>query len=155
MVAEVKELHSNSTQIERMQRIFDAQKAAYRQHPYPSAEQRIELISRIKPLLLDNLDAWTEAINNDFTTRAVDETKLAEILITLEGLKYTTKKLRKWMKPQKRSVSTLSWPGMRPATGCTPKVTATPDLVSIETISAIAYCAFATARPYLHGMIHR
>ena len=44
MVAEVKELHSNSTQIERMQRIFDAQKAAYRQHPYPSAEQRIELI---------------------------------------------------------------------------------------------------------------
>ena len=33
------------------------------------------------------------------------------MLITLEGLKYTTKKLRKWMKPQKRSVSALSWPG--------------------------------------------
>lgn len=111
MVAEVKDLHSNNADVERMQQIFAAQKAAYRQHPYPSAEQRIELISRIKPLLLDNLDAWIEALNNDFTTRAADETKLAEMLITLEGLKYTTKKLRKWMKPQKRSVSALSWPG--------------------------------------------
>ena len=111
MVAEVKDLHSNNADIERMQQIFAAQKAAYRQHPYPSAEQRIELINRIKPLLLDNLDAWIEALNNDFTTRAADETKLAEMLITLEGLKYTTKKLRKWMKPQKRSVSALSWPG--------------------------------------------
>ena len=49
MVAEVKDLHSNNADIERMQQIFAAQKAAYRQHPYPSAEQRIELINRIKP----------------------------------------------------------------------------------------------------------
>ena len=43
MVAEVKDLHSNNADVERMQQIFAAQKAAYRQHPYPSAEQRIEL----------------------------------------------------------------------------------------------------------------
>ncbi|MFT6634799.1 coniferyl aldehyde dehydrogenase [Alcanivorax sp.] len=111
MVAEVKDLHSNNPEIARMQSIFAAQKAAYRQHPYPSAEQRLELISRIKPLLLDHMDAWTDALNNDFTTRSADETKLAEIMITLEGLKYTTKKLRKWMKPSKRHVSAMNWPG--------------------------------------------
>ncbi|MAX56052.1 MAG: coniferyl-aldehyde dehydrogenase [Alcanivoracaceae bacterium] len=111
MVAEVKELQQNNTEIQRMQRIFDAQKAAYRQHPYPTAEQRIDLISRIRPMLVDHQDAWANAISADFTNRAVDETKLAEIMITLEGLKYTTKRLRKWMKPSKRHVSALSWPG--------------------------------------------
>ncbi|MDX1802584.1 MAG: coniferyl aldehyde dehydrogenase [Alcanivorax sp.] len=111
MVAEVKELHSNSAALERMQKIFAAQKAAYRKQPYPSAEQRIELINRIKPMLLDHADAWVRAINDDFSNRASDETKLAELLITLEGLKYTTKKLRKWMKPQKRKVGALQWPG--------------------------------------------
>jgi len=111
MVAEVKELQRNNTAIERMHRIFDAQKAAFRQHPYPSAEQRIELMSHIKPLLLDNIDAWVEAVSNDFSNRAADETKLAEIMLSLEALKYNSKKLRKWMKPEKRSVSALSWPG--------------------------------------------
>ena len=111
MVAEVKELQRNNTAIERMHRIFDAQKAAFRQHPYPSAEQRIELMGRFKPLLLDNIDAWVEAVSNDFSNRAADETKLAEIMLSLEALKYNSKKLRKWMKPEKRSVSALSWPG--------------------------------------------
>lgn len=111
MVAEIKELQSNNPDIERMQRIFAAQKAAYRENPYPTAEQRIDLIQRIKPLLLDNLDAFAESLNHDFTNRAVDETKLAEVIITLEGLKYTIKRLRKWMKPQKRHVGALQWPG--------------------------------------------
>ncbi|MQX52107.1 coniferyl aldehyde dehydrogenase [Alcanivorax sediminis] len=111
MVAEVKELHQSNTDIERMKRVFAAQKAAFRQHPYPTAEQRIELINRIRPLLANHADDWVQAINEDFTNRAADETRLAEILITLEGLKYTTRKLRKWMKPSKRSVSALSWPG--------------------------------------------
>ncbi len=84
MVAEVKELQRNNTAIERMHRIFDAQKAAFRQHPYPSAEQRIELMGRFKPLLLDNIDAWVEAVSNDFSNRAADETKLAEIMLSLK-----------------------------------------------------------------------
>ena len=111
MVAEVKELQGNTTAIERMHRIFDAQKAAFRQHPYPSAEQRIALMNPIKPMLLDNIDAWVEAVSNDFSNRAADETKLAEIMLSVEALKYNSKKLRKWMKPEKRSVSALSWPG--------------------------------------------
>ncbi|EKF73190.1 aldehyde dehydrogenase [Alcanivorax hongdengensis A-11-3] len=111
MVAEVKELHSNSPEIQRMQRIFDVQKAAFRQQPYPSAEQRTELLGRIKPMLINNKDAIVDAINRDFSNRAADETRLAELVITLEGLKYSMKKLRKWMKPQKRKVGALQWPG--------------------------------------------
>mmetsp|Transcript_24032 Transcript_24032/g.77162 ORF Transcript_24032/g.77162 Transcript_24032/m.77162 type:complete len:325 (+) Transcript_24032:1279-2253(+) len=44
--------------------------------------------------------------------------------------------------------STLSCPGMRPATGWMAKRRLTPWARSSFAISAIAYCPFATARPY-------
>lgn len=111
MVADVQDRHGSNADTAAMQQIFAAQKTAYRQSPYPDAEERIELISRIRPMLLNHQNALVEALNKDFTTRAADETRMAEIMITLEGLKYTIKQLRKWMKPHKRSVSALSWPG--------------------------------------------
>ncbi|HBL87731.1 MAG TPA: coniferyl-aldehyde dehydrogenase, partial [Alcanivorax sp.] len=49
MVAEIKELQTEHAQIERMKRIFAAQKAAYRRQPYPTAEQRHEHIQQLKP----------------------------------------------------------------------------------------------------------
>ena len=94
-----------------MKRIFAAQKAAYRRQPYPTAEQRHEHIQQLKPMLLDNMDAWVEALNADFGNRSADETKLAEMLTSVEGIKYHAKHLRKWMKPSKRKVGAAQWPG--------------------------------------------
>ena len=111
MVAEIKELQTEHAQIERMKRIFAAQKAAYRRQPYPTAEQRHEHIQQLKPMLLDNMDAWVEALNADFGNRSADETKLAEMLTSVEGIKYHAKHLRKWMKPSKRKVGAAQWPG--------------------------------------------
>ena len=111
MVAEIKEFQTENAQIARMQRIFAAQKAAYRHQPYPSAEQRIEHIRQLKPMLLDNMDAWIEALNADFGNRAADETKLAEMLTSVEGIKYHAKHLSQWMKPSRRKVGAAQWPG--------------------------------------------
>lgn len=111
MVAEIKEFQTGQAHIERMKRIFDVQKTACRHHPFPSAEQRIEHIQRLKPMLLDNMDAWIAALNADFGNRAADETKLAELLTSVEGIKYHAKHLRKWMKPSKRKVGAAQWPG--------------------------------------------
>ncbi|MBM7332234.1 MAG: coniferyl aldehyde dehydrogenase [Alcanivorax sp.] len=111
MVAEIKEFQTGQAHIERMKRIFDVQKTAFRHHPFPSAEQRIEHIQRLKPMLLDNMDAWIAALNADFGNRAADETKLAELLTSVEGIKYHAKHLRKWMKPSKRKVGAAQWPG--------------------------------------------
>ena len=44
--------------------------------------------------------------------------------------------------------STFSCPGMRPATGWMAKRTFTPLSISVFAMSATAYCALATARPY-------
>jgi coniferyl-aldehyde dehydrogenase len=111
MVAEIKEFQTENAQIARMQRIFAAQKAAYRHQPYPSAEQRTEHIRQLKPMLLDNMDAWIEALNADFGNRAADETKLAEMLTSVEGIKYHAKHLSRWMKPSRRKVGAAQWPG--------------------------------------------
>ena len=111
MVAEIKEFQTGQAQIQRMKRVFEAQKTAFRHHPYPDAEKRVEDIHRLKPMLLDNMDAWIEALNADFGNRAADETKLAELLTSVEGIKYHAKHLRKWMKPAKRKVGALQWPG--------------------------------------------
>lgn len=111
MVAEIKELQTDNAQIERMKRLFEAQKSAYRRQPYPSAEQRVEYIKQLKPMLLDNMDAWVNALNEDFGNRAADETKLAEMLTSVEGIKYHAKHVAKWMKPSKRKVGAAQWPG--------------------------------------------
>src|SRR5690606_10386518 len=88
-----------------------AQRAAFRAQPYPAAEQRIEHLDRLKPLLLDHMDEIAAALKADFGHRSEDETKLAEILTSLEGIKYYRKRVRKWMKPQKRGVGAMGFPG--------------------------------------------
>jgi coniferyl-aldehyde dehydrogenase len=111
MVAEVSSLHGEQAEIERMQRIFEAQRAAFRRHPYPAAVERIDHIQRLKPALIRHLDAITAALNDDFGHRSEDETKLAEIVTSLEGIKYYANNVRRWMKPEKRKVGAAQFPG--------------------------------------------
>lgn len=111
MVADVKALHTPNPEIQRMERIFAAQKAAFRRQPFPEAHQRESHINRLKPMLVDNIDAIIEALNNDFTNRAADETRLAELMTSLEGIKYHAKQVRKWMKPRHRTMGLPQLPG--------------------------------------------
>jgi len=87
------------------QRIFKLQREAYLKHPYPTYEERKEILTKIERLLIDNADAIADAINKDFGHRAAEETKMLEIFGCVDGIRHTRSKLRKWMKPQKRHVS--------------------------------------------------
>jgi coniferyl-aldehyde dehydrogenase len=111
MVAEVKTLRSESAEIDRMERIFQAQRAGFRKHPHPPATERIDHLQRLRPLLLRHMDAIAEAISRDFGHRSADETKLAEMITSLEGIKYYARNVRKWMKPEKRKVGAMQMPG--------------------------------------------
>ena len=80
------------------------QRAAYLAHPYPSlAERRADLLA-LKALIRDNRDAIIEAINADYGNRSRHETQFAEIFSVMDGVDHTLKHLKKWMKPQRRSV---------------------------------------------------
>jgi len=107
-LAEVRAIQS--PEVVEMNRIFQAQKAAFRRQPYPSAEERIENLKKFKEVLVRYQDDLAQAASDDFGHRSQDETKIAEIAACLEGVKYYSKKLRGWMKPQKRHVSPMAMP---------------------------------------------
>ena len=87
------------------QRILQRQRAACFDTPYPTYEQRIDNLKKLEALLVDNQDAIAEAIRKDFGNRAIEESKLLELFLSIDGIRYCRKRLKKWMKPQKRGVS--------------------------------------------------
>jgi coniferyl-aldehyde dehydrogenase len=111
MVAEVQSLRGEQAEIERMHELFHRQREAFRSHPYPSAVERIDHIQRLRPALTRHTDEITEAVRQDFGHRSADETKLAELILSLEGAKYHARNLRDWMKPEKRKVGAMQFPG--------------------------------------------
>ncbi len=89
------------------QRVYALQREAYLRHPYPSYEERVENLKKLERILVDNADALADAINADFGCRSAEESKLLEIFTSVDGIRHTRKKLRKWMKPKRRHVSIL------------------------------------------------
>ena len=87
------------------QRVLQVQRNAYLDNPYPSREERLENLKKLEDILVDNQDAIAEAIRKDFGNRAVEESKLLELFLSIDGFRYCRKHLKKWMKPQRRGVS--------------------------------------------------
>ena len=104
MVADVAYLQQNQQQIEALEPLLAAQRAAYRANPMPSAEQRRAWLKALRELILSEKQALIEAVSRDFSNRAAEETLLAEIMPSLHGIDYASKRLGKWMKPSRRSV---------------------------------------------------
>lgn len=84
---------------------FEKQKNAYQKRPLITYQERIDILQKIEQILLENDKEICEAISTDFGNRSQHETKILEISSSLMGLRHTRKKLKKWMKTQKRHVS--------------------------------------------------
>lgn len=111
MVADIAYMQDQQQSISRMQLLFKQQRAAFRHDPMPTADKRIETLQSLKAALLRYQEPLIRAISNDFGRRSADETRLAEILPALEGIKYVSKRLRRWMKPSSRHVGMAFQPG--------------------------------------------
>jgi len=88
----------------RVDLIFAKQRSASRQQHYPSLEARLQNLDKLQKLLLENQTAITEAINTDFGNRCPQETRMLEVFGLLGGIDHNRKRLKKWMKPQKRHI---------------------------------------------------
>jgi coniferyl-aldehyde dehydrogenase len=90
--------------LSRIDQVFTTQRQASRQDPYPSLETRLQNLAKLEKIFSDNQEAIAEAVNTDFGCRSSQETRLLEIFGLLGGIAYNRKRLKKWMKPQKRHV---------------------------------------------------
>ncbi|MDH1262951.1 coniferyl aldehyde dehydrogenase [Pseudomonas sp. GD03944] len=108
MVADIafleQSLQQNRLQLSQLEQTFGAQRQAFQANPMPSAEQRREWLKALRELLSSERDALIQAISKDFSNRSADETLLAELMPSLHGIHYASKRLGKWMKPSRRSV---------------------------------------------------
>ena len=95
------------------QSCFDKQRAAYFAAPEPSYAQRIADLKSLAALLKDNREALVAAINADYGNRSEFETLFAEYFVVLENIATPAKHLKKWMKPQRRKIDFLTYPGAR------------------------------------------
>ncbi|MND32762.1 Coniferyl aldehyde dehydrogenase [compost metagenome] len=104
MVADIAYLQQTQQQISQLESLFQRQREAFRAHPLPGADQRIQWLNSLRELLFAEQDALIAAISRDFSNRSANETLLAEIMPSLHGIHYAAKRLKKWMKPSRRSV---------------------------------------------------
>ena len=85
--------------------LFQRQKAACIEKPAFSLEDRRVILQKLETVLITHQDAIAEAISRDFGNRSIQETKILELFPAINGLRYTRRHLKTWMKPQKRHVS--------------------------------------------------
>jgi coniferyl-aldehyde dehydrogenase len=87
------------------QRILQLQRQACFDKPYPSCQERRNNLLKLEQLLVDNQQSIAAAISRDFGTRVTQESKLLELFLSIDSLRYARRRLKRWMKPRRRRVS--------------------------------------------------
>ena len=93
-------------QITKMRRLFDAQRTAFMGAPMPDYAARRADLKRLKKALIANRERFVAAVSADLGGRAGPETS-AELLTVVHHINYSLRRLKRWMKPQRRSTSLL------------------------------------------------
>ena len=89
---------------------FLQQKKHFANNTYPSYQKRISDLNKLKAILIDNQQAFIDAMSQDFGHRSADDSRIGDILTTVMGINYSIKKLKKWMKPEKKHIGILFQP---------------------------------------------
>ena len=93
-----------------MQQLLKSQHAAFQINPMPSAGQRKGHLRQLASALKAFRHRLAEAIDMDFNGRSRDETLLAEIFPSLEGIRYAADHVSRWMRPDRRRVGLIFQP---------------------------------------------
>jgi coniferyl-aldehyde dehydrogenase len=87
-----------------LQTLFDAQRTAFNGNPMPPAAQRRQWLKSLRELLVNEQQALADAVSRDFGQRSADETLLAELLPSVQGIHHASRHLKGWMKASRRKV---------------------------------------------------
>lgn len=85
-------------------------KAAYSAAPFADLNDRVALLQTLLSRLVKAQEAFVNAADLDFNGRTEFDSKIGDIMPTINGLKYQIKHLSKWMKPDRRRSGLAMWP---------------------------------------------
>jgi acyl-CoA reductase-like NAD-dependent aldehyde dehydrogenase len=91
--------------------LLAAQRAAFRENPYPTAKQRREHLGRLEKAVFDSQDEIAAALDRDFGGRCKYEVLFSELFVSLHAIRHAHKHVREWMTERPRA---LDWP-LQPA----------------------------------------
>jgi len=94
--------------IQRLDRIFSLQKAAFGQDMFPSAETRIGRMARIAPMMYKYRSKIHEALAADFGSHPSEAADLTEILAMFERVQFNCAHVQEWMKPIAKPVDPVT-----------------------------------------------
>ncbi|MCH7385599.1 coniferyl aldehyde dehydrogenase [Acinetobacter dispersus] len=92
---------------EHMYSVFKQQRAAFDAKPYPDLDGRRTKLLQIKKQIIRYQDVIATAINSDFSSRSIDESKLLDLLGSVLEAEHAIRHVRRWMRPSKRSTELL------------------------------------------------
>ncbi|MFY2763820.1 coniferyl aldehyde dehydrogenase [Arenimonas sp. MALMAid1274] len=85
--------------------LLDQVRAAHRKQ-VPDARQRLADLDKLAEAVRRHRDELTKAVSADFGRRSRHETLAADVMTTLDEIKYLRRHLKSWMRPQRRG---LNW----------------------------------------------
>ncbi|MDD1793484.1 coniferyl aldehyde dehydrogenase [Enterovibrio sp. ZSDZ42] len=97
-------------QIELLEAQFSKQVGLSRQVSDSSYAQRIDDLTRLQSALSKHADALVNALSQDYGHRSHTDSLMADIMPCFQMLRYTKRKLKRWMKPSRRSAGLLLTP---------------------------------------------
>ena len=99
------ESHAAESAIQRAHQHLARQREAFLRAGPPTLAQRRADLDRLRRALLARRSEIEAALDADFGHRSVHETTMFELMTVVEGIRYLHRKLRGWMKPQRRHVA--------------------------------------------------
>ncbi|MBM7071807.1 coniferyl aldehyde dehydrogenase [Shewanella sp. 202IG2-18] len=88
----------------RLKKAFTTLKASFNQQPFPEYQSRNSKLKKLKQAILKQQDKLISSVDADYNGRSKDDTIIGDILPSINHINYTSKHLRKWMKPKRRHV---------------------------------------------------
>lgn len=98
------------TSIDELESSLALQKKYFSENSYPPYQARVNDLKSLKQLLLENQDEFIDALSMDFGHRSADDSRIGDILTAVSGINYTLKKMKRWMKSQRKHIGILFQP---------------------------------------------
>ena len=105
----------------RLHQSFEAQRQAFLRDPYPSFEERRDLLGALAAAVMGHRDAIREAMSADFAVHPALFTDMVEVLGVAGRAAFAMEQLEQWMAPQERHVDPQLYGSGRAAIRYQPK----------------------------------